>query len=233
MCYYGYDVVSAKRKGKIEYMKNILIHGLGQNEGSWYKIRNILSENDIQVETPNLFELARNYQLTYENLYRNFADYCNSFGDKLNLVGLSLGGILTIDYAIEYPEKVNSIILSGTPYEIPKGLFMLQNIIYRFMPKKVFAKIGCPKDRIIDLMKSMSKLEIPEKVKKIKCKTLIICGEKEQNNVNMKSARQLNADIINSQFKIIKNAGHEINIEQPKEFADIVLDFFYKEKEIL
>lgn len=150
----------------------------------------------------------------------------------MNLVGLSLGGILTIDYAIEYPEKVNAIILSGTPYEILKGLFMFQNIIYRFMPKKVFEKIGCPKGRIIDLMKSMSKLEIPEKAKKIKCKTLIICGEKEQNNVNMKSARQLNEDIINSQLKIIKNAGHEINIEQPKEFANVIMDFLYNKKEI-
>ena len=35
--------------------------------------------------------------------------------EKINLVGLSLGGILTIDYVEEFPEKVNSIILIGTP----------------------------------------------------------------------------------------------------------------------
>lgn len=207
-------------------MVNILVHGLGQNEKSWDKVKDILNKDGVQVETPNLFEISKNYQLTYENLYRNFADYCNSFSYKVNLVGLSLGGILTIDYAIEYPEKVNSIILSGTPYEIPKGLFMLQNIIYRFMPKKVFEKLGCPKDRIIDLMKSMSELEIPEKVEKIKCNTLIICGEKEGNNVNMKSAKQLNKAIKDSKFNIIENAGHEVNIDNPKELANIIYDFW-------
>ena len=109
-------------------MINILVHGLGQNESSWDKVKELLEENKVEVETPNLFNLAKNYQLSYENLYKIFADYCNSFKEKLNIVGLSLGGILAIDYVNEYPEKVNSIILSGTPYEIPKSIITIQNI---------------------------------------------------------------------------------------------------------
>ena len=130
-------------------MINILVHGLGQNESSWNKVKELLKENKIEVETPNLFNLAKNYQLNYENLYRIFVNYCNSFKEKLNIVGLSLGGILAIDYANEYPEKVNSIILSGTPYEIPKSIITIQNIIYKFMPKKVFKQIGCSKKDLI------------------------------------------------------------------------------------
>lgn len=30
-------------------------------------------------KTPNLFDIAKNYQLPYEKLYRAFADYCNGF----------------------------------------------------------------------------------------------------------------------------------------------------------
>ena len=130
-------------------MINILVHGLGQNESSWDKVKELLEENKVEVETPNLFNLAKNYQLSYENLYKIFADYCNSFKEKLNIVGLSLGGILAIDYVNEYPEKVNSIILSGTPYEIPKSIITIQNIIYKFMPKKVFKQIGCSKKDLI------------------------------------------------------------------------------------
>ena len=51
-------------------MINILVHGLGQNESSWNKVKELLKENKIEVETPNLFNLAKNYQLNYENLYR-------------------------------------------------------------------------------------------------------------------------------------------------------------------
>lgn len=207
-------------------MINILVHGLGQNETSWNEVKALLQENRIEVETPNLFNLAKNYQLTYENLYKIFVDYCNSFKEKLNIVGLSLGGILAIDYANEYPEKVNSIILSGTPYEIPKSIITIQNIIYKFMPKKVFEQIGCNKKDLITLMDSMKNLTIPQKAPNIKNHTLIVCGEKEKNNINMKSAKQLNRVIENSQFKIVENAGHEVNIENPKQFAKIIYDFW-------
>ncbi|HCF34716.1 MAG TPA: alpha/beta hydrolase [Clostridiales bacterium] len=207
-------------------MINILVHGLGQNESSWNKVKELLKENKIEVETPNLFNLAKNYQLNYENLYRIFVNYCNSFKEKLNIVGLSLGGILAIDYANEYPEKVNSIILSGTPYEIPKSIITIQNIIYKFMPKKVFEQIGCTKKDLITLMDSIKNLTIPQKAPNIKCHTLIMCGEKEKNNINMKSAIKLNEVIKNSKFEIIKNAGHEVNIDNPKEFANTIYNFW-------
>ena len=211
-------------------MINILIHGLGQDEKSWDEVKNQLNNNGINVETPNLFSIAKNYQVNYENMYETFADYCNSFNEKINLVGLSLGGILTIDYITEFPQKVNSIILIGTPYEIPKTIFTIQNIIYKFMPKKMFEKLGCPKKDMIRLLNSMGKLSIPDKAPNIKCNTLIICGEKEKDNINMKSAKKLNEIIQNSKLKIIENAGHEVNIDNPKELAYIISNF-WKEKQ--
>lgn len=207
-------------------MVNVLVHGLGQDEKSWNEVKNQLNNSGINVETPNLFSIVSNYQVNYENMYKTFADYCNNFEEKINLVGLSLGGILAIDYIEEFPEKVNSITLIGTPYEIPKIIFTIQNIIYKFMPKRIFEKIGCQKKDMLKLLKSMSKLSIPDKAPNIKCDTLIICGEKEKDNINMKSAKQLNKVIQNSKFKIIKNAGHEVNIDNPKELANIIKDFW-------
>lgn len=207
-------------------MINILVHGLGQDEKSWNEVKKQLNNKGINVEIPNLFSIVKNYQVNYENLYRTFADYCNSFNEKINLVGLSLGGVLAIDYIIEFPEKINSITLIGTPYEIPKAIFTMQKIIYKFIPKRIFEKRGCTKKDIITLLGSMKNLSIPDKAPNIKCNTLIICGEKEKDNINMKSAKQLNEVIQNSKFKIIENAGHEVNIDNPKELTNIIYDFW-------
>ncbi len=213
-------------------MINILVHGLGQDAKSWNEVKNQLNNNGINVETPNLFSIEKNDQVNYENLYKRFADYCNSFNEKINLVGLSLGGVLAIDYITEFPEKVNSIILIGTPYEIPKTIFTIQNIIYKFMPKRIFEKMGCSKKDIISLLDSMKNLSIPEKVSNIKSNTLIICGEKEKDNINMKSAKQLNKVIKNSKFIIIENAGHEVNIDNSKELANVVYNFWKDNEKI-
>lgn len=207
-------------------MTNILVHGLGQDETSWNEVKNQLNNNGINVETPNLFSIVKNYQVNYENMYKTFADYCNSFNEKINLVGLSLGGVLAIDYITEFPEKVNSIILIGTPYEIPKTIFTIQKIIYKFMPKRIFEKMGCPKKDMISLIDSMKDLSIPEKASNIKINALIICGEKEKDNINMKSAKKLNEVIQNSKFRIIENAGHEVNIDNPRGLANTIYDFW-------
>lgn len=203
---------------------NIFVHGLGQTEKSWDKVKEKLVSNNMNIQTPALFDLAKNYQLEYENLYRVFADYCNTFKEKINLCGLSLGGILSIDYAIEYPEKVNSIIICGTPYEIPKKLFKLQNFIFKFMPKKTFEAMGISKNNFIQLLKSMADLDIKAKVANIKCHTLVLCGEKDK--ANLESAKQLNKNIKDSELKVIKNAGHEVNIDAPNELAATIKSFF-------
>ncbi|MFR5684482.1 MAG: alpha/beta fold hydrolase [Clostridia bacterium] len=204
-------------------MKNILVHGLGQNETSWSKVKEELSTNNINTETPNLFDLVKNYEVNYENTYKTFTDYCNSFNEKINLCGLSLGGLLSIDYAGEYPDKVNSLILIGTPYEIPKRLFKIQNFIFKFMPKKTFESMGISKKDFISLTNSMTELDIKSKVERIKCNTLILCGEKD--NVNMESAKQLNNHIKDSKLNIIKNARHEVNIDTPIELSNIIINY--------
>ena len=205
-------------------MINILVHGLGQTETSWDRVLEGLNKINIQAENPNLFDLAKNHEINYKNIYKTFSDYCNSFKEKINLCGLSLGGILSIDYAIEYPEKVNSIILIGTPYEIPKKMFKLQNFIFKFMPKRTFENMGVQKNDFINLTNSMAELDIKSKVENIKCPTLILCGEKD--NANIKSAYCLSENIKDSKLEIVKNTGHIINEENPKELAVLINNFW-------
>ena len=205
-------------------MKNILIHGLGQNDTSWNMVSEKLEKNGIKVETPNLYSMIKDKSFDYNFLFNEFMDYFNSFDGKLNLCGLSLGGILALHYTKKFPNKVNSLILIGTPYKIPKFLFKVQGIIFHLMPKSTFEKIGCLKKDFITLVNSMSNLDMASDLDKIECRTLILCGEKD--NQNMEDARLLNNNIKNSEFKIIKNASHEVNIDNPDETFNMINDFW-------
>lgn len=203
-------------------MKNILIHGLGQDEKAWDKV--IEKLDNIKVSSPNLFSLVKGEKMNYGNLYKAFSCYCNDKKEKLNLCGLSLGGILAIDYAKQYPEKVNSLIIIGTPYEIPEKILKLQNIVFKFMPKKTFTKMGCEKKAFINLVNSMVDLDIKSNLDKIDCKTLVLCGENDKTN--LESSRLLYEHIKNSELEIIENSLHEVNMDNPKELADIISKFW-------
>lgn len=205
-------------------MKNILIHGLGQNETSWGNVKTDLEKDFENVICPNLFKIIDNNTYTYENLYNSFSKFCNTFDEKVNICGLSLGGILAVNYAIEFPDKVNSIILIGTPYKMPKILLKMQNIIFKFMPKSMFKNMGCSKNNFMQLTNSLQNIQYSNRLDKIKCDALILCGEKDK--ANMKSAELLNKNIVNSKMKVIANAGHIVNEEEPKELATIIKEFW-------
>ena len=114
-------------------MKNILIHGLGQNSQDWNNVKTELEIKGIFSITPDLFKLTKGRELGYATVYQAFERLCSSLQDPLNLCGLSLGGLLALNYAVQHPAQINSLVLIGTPYEIPKRLLKLQNFVFQFL----------------------------------------------------------------------------------------------------
>lgn len=139
-------------------MKYILLHGLGQTASSWSKTADVMDDK-WDVKCPNLADWLHNESPCYETLYRALERYCEQFDEPLSLCGLSLGGILAMQYCMEHAEKVHSLVLIGTQYTMPKQLLKMQNILFRFMPSSMFSKIGFRKPDFISLCKSMMELD--------------------------------------------------------------------------
>lgn len=100
-----------------------------------------------------------------------------------------LGGILALIYALEHPEQVETLVLIGTPYKVPKVAFALQNVVFRFLPKSMFTSMAFDKKDTFALGNTMKDLDFSGRLGEIQCPTLILCGEKD--NANLKSARFL------------------------------------------
>lgn len=206
-------------------MKYILLHGLGQNSSSYNKtIEYMEMKNDIICL--DLVKLLHCKEVNYANLYQVFVEYCKQIDEPLNICGLSLGGVLAMHYTIENPAKVNSLVLIATQYIMPKKILKFQNILFSLMPNRTFKKIGFNKNEFINLSKSMMNLNFENDLKKIDCPTLIICGNKDK--ANKLASLQLKERITNSNLKIIENAGHEVNIDNPEKLG-IILNKFFKE----
>lgn len=203
-------------------MSYIFVHGSGQNSSNW---KETIDSLDIatNIECPDLFGLYKG-ELNYNDLYRTFSKYCNKYTEPLDICGLSLGGTLALNYAIDNPNKVHSLVLIGTQYSIPKKLMKFQNIIFKLMPEKHFSKIGISKKDVISLTNSMMDLNFENDLEKITCPVLIICGEKDI--ANAKASKKLKKLLNTSTLKLIQNAGHEVNKDNPKQLSDELNEFF-------
>lgn len=204
-------------------MKQIYVHGLGQTSDSWTKTIDILQTTDYSL-CPNLPDLVHSKEVTYDNLYAAFSDYCNQYDEPIDLCGLSLGGVLALNYAIQYPKKVRSLVLIATQYKMPKKLLKFQNLLFRFMPKSMFQQMGFRKADFLLLCETMMELDFNNSLHKISCPTLLLYGEKDTANKN--ASIELAELLKNVELKTIIGAGHEVNIESPQELAEILHAFY-------
>ena len=140
-----------------------------------------------------------------------------------------MAGLLALDYAIRYPEKINSLVLIGTPYEIPKGLLKFQNFVFKLMPKSAFQSMGVSKKDFIRLSKSMAELNFMKSAAMLDCPALILCGANDK--ANMESAKRFYEAMKNSKLVIVEDSGHEVNKDNPHKLVSILQSFWAEKQE--
>lgn len=204
-------------------MGKVFVHGLGQKPESWNAVLTFIGEEEGSV-CPNLVEGVKNQNVNYNNLYKAFSELCDKFDEPIDLCGLSLGGVMALNYAIERPEKVKSLVLIATPYKMPKMLLKLQNICFRFMPKSMFQQMGFEKKDYIGLCNSMMELDFTDRLDNILCPVMIVCGEKD--NANKKAAKELVMLLKDARLEFVSGAGHEVNVEAPDKLGRLLLEFY-------
>lgn len=205
------------------FMRYIFLHGLGQDSSSWDHTISFLSRHR-PIYCPDLPELLQQKEVTYNHLYASFVEYCAEIDEPLHLCGLSLGGILALNYAIKYPERVSSLVLIGVQHKMPKILLKFQNMIFRLIPNSAFQQMGFTKQDFIQLTNSMSTLNFSKGLHNISCKTLIVCGKND--HANKKASKELTALIPTAKLQFITKAGHEVNTQAPRELAEMIEAFY-------
>jgi len=198
-------------------MKYILLHGMGQNASGWNKTISFLPD-EMETVCPELSDFLIEGRCYYSELYAAFCNYCDSLSEPLNLCGLSLGAVLALNYAVDFPHRVNSLILIAPQYDMPKFLLKVQNVLFKFMPEDQFKDIGLTKKDFITLTNSMADMDLTSGLDKIDCPVLVLCGEKD--NVNKKAAVKLAERLPNAKFSTVENSGHEVNIDNPQGLAE-------------
>lgn len=200
-------------------MKLIMLHGLGQSAAAWNKTVEHLTGN-ISPVCPELTALAKG---DYNKLYKALCEYCGSYEKPIDLCGLSLGAVLALNYAADFPENVRSLIMVGGQYKVPNALIKIQGLLFRVMPKKSFNGTGLDKSDFISLNRSMAGIDFTDKIRNIKAKALVAVGERDK--ANQKAAREM-SEMLNCRLEIIPDSGHEVNVDNPKALAEMITGFY-------
>ena len=205
-------------------MNLLLLHGLGQGPGSWDGVVDALGP-DPGAACPDLFGLCGGAP-DYPALYAALEDYAGALPEPVLLCGLSLGAVLALDYAIRRPEKIAGLVLVAPQYKMPRALLRLQNAVFRMMPERSFAQTGMGKGDVLRLTASMMDLDFRNGLARVDCPALILVGEKDA--ANRKAARELAGLLPRATVREVPGAGHEVNVDAPRELAEALRGFWEK-----
>ena len=133
--------------------------------------------------------------------------------------------MVTTRFAIDYPDRVTSLVLAGSQVRPSPALMKVQNAIMRLLPTRVVAQPGMSKQRMLAVLRAVGETDFRGELARINVPTLVFCGEKDRANIP--AARELAAGISGAELQIVPGAGHEWNVQQPKEFSRRLNRFFF------
>ena len=205
-------------------MKLIFLHGLGQSADSWKEVQDLLA--DYPSEALDLFPAGvGTYQEAKEHIYQRLTVETEPFV----LVGLSLGAALALELSSYELPNLQALVLSGCPLKLAGNIsFYIQSLIFKLLPKRIFEKQGADKSLLVGVSEELKTLDLREIARNCSYPTLLICGS--QDNPNLKSIKDLQQLIPNSQIHIIPDGPHVLNRAKPKEFAEITRSFLELQK---
>ncbi len=186
-------------------------------------------------------------QTTVEGLVRHVKDFITfKKYDSIVLLGNSLGGHIALLYTLNNPERVRSIVLTGSSGLFENALgdsyprksdydFVRQKTAYTFFDPSVATKelvdevyeIVNNREkalRILYLAKSALRNNLREHLQKISVPVMLIWGKDDKITPPF-VAEEFNELLPHSELKYIDKCGHAAMMEQSAEF-NLILDKF-------
>jgi pimeloyl-ACP methyl ester carboxylesterase len=175
--------------------------------------------------------------------------------EQAHFVGLSGGGRISIDFALEYPEKVSSLVLacpgltgfnwSSSEWFKPIWEAMLEGDSIRAAElwlKSPYMAPAMEQEEIADRLRNLAvensrvwaHLDTKEtplsppafgRLDELLAPTLLIVGRRDIPDIHKIVKLLLASEIPDVRRVIFEGSGHMVNMEQPEMFNQVVLDF--------
>jgi 2-hydroxy-6-oxonona-2,4-dienedioate hydrolase len=248
-----------KQQDKFKYIEEgqgeplVLLHGLF---GAMSNFRDLIEyfrhHNKVVVPILPLFDLDI-LHTSVGGLARFVNRFIEARGyDDVHLLGNSLGGHVALVHILKHPEKIKSLILTGSSGLFENGMgdsypkrgdydYIKRKTELTFYDPKMATKelvdevFGITNNRlkvikIIALAKSAIRNNLGEELNQIKQPTLLIWGNNDSITPPF-VAREFNRLIPNSELYFIDKCGHAPMMEVSDEFNVILHKFLKKQNE--
>lgn len=250
----GYNVMI---KGNRKDPAILLLHGIGSDYQMWHLQMDVFANEGYFVIAPDLLGHGKTKpvrNITLEDWNNQIVDILSYYSvDDVIVVGVSMGGVIAQNFAINYESRIHRLILSDTFCELKslrekilgisqvigfrafkllgekvllKGMAHTYKADFAYHAKEYFTSI----DRILDFpqlilaRQAINKADFKEKLRNLNIPSLVMVGnEFGESFVNIN--KKIANNIPNSKFVVLSEAMDPSCLTNPRTFNKEVLSF--------
>lgn len=237
----------------------VFIHGLGSSSQNWSFQRAFFPEYfktlTYDVRGHGQSEKAKG-PYSVQLFAKDLAALLDALGiKKAHLAGLSMGGWIAFQFALDFPEMTNSLTIVNSWADMrPKSFqervnLFRRNIIFRLFSMRKIGEILGPKifikpeqkELLQNFIESWAKNDKPsymasmkagtgwsvaDQLDQITCPVLVVAADEDYTPV---AAKQAYVDKLpDARLAVIKDSRHATPVEHPDEFNRLLLEFLQK-----
>lgn len=236
----------------------LLLHGLGATCESWQLQTPVLVDAGYRVIVPDMRGFGRSTYPGGNNnpkiMARDMARLVKGLDlEAVHLVGISLGGTVALEFVINYPELVNTLVITNSfarlrPKKISLWIYYLVRLFLVHLIgietqaeyvadrlfdddllSRTFKEQVCQSDPqgYRSTMRSLAFFNVTHDAAHIQKPTLVITGDQD-TVVPLENQVELSRLIPGSEHLYIHGAGHAVTVEKPDEFNQLLLKFLQR-----
>jgi pimeloyl-ACP methyl ester carboxylesterase len=227
----------------------VLLHGAGLSSTAWFANIAGLSAHYRVYGVDVIGDAGKSIAESLMEKRSDYAEWLKEVFDGLsidrgNLLGHSYGGWLTLNMALAYPDRLRKIVLLAPAASIYSMSFLTKlglrfplkiRLPARLMFKMIAFKGAVFEETFIHLMEMVTQYCVPaimfptvytdEELTQIDLPALLLIGSGEKIYRPKKAIARAKRWMPNLTAEIIPNAGHTLNMEQPKTINARILKF--------
>ena len=235
----------------------LLLHGLGANSNSWLlqiPALHAAGFRTIAPDAPGFGQSTYPGGASIDRFTRPIAALVERLQIQgLSVLGISMGGTLALQLALDHPQWVTRLVLVNTfahlnvtsPRLLPYLLlrFILVHTLGLPAQANAVAKRIFPypdqeilRQGLIEqvtqadprayraAMRSLARFDVRSRLGEIHCPTLVVTGDRD-TTVPLDSQHQLAKGITGARQVFISQAGHGVTVEKPDAFNQVLVEF--------
>jgi 3-oxoadipate enol-lactonase len=236
----------------------VLLHALGASSASWELQIPALVEAGLRVIAPDLRGFGQTKftgrEVTIARMAGDVDALMKALGlEQAHVLGLSMGGTVALQFALDYPQRVDRLVLVNTFSRLRPAnpgewaYFAARFLVLHFLglpqqgrlvARRVFPR---PEQAVFRqellreilqadprcyraAVRSLARFNLDNRLGEIKRPVLVVTGE-DDNTISPHVQGRLAAAIPTARQVVIPNAGHAVIVDQASTFNRTLLEF--------